>query len=143
MWISGSSDWYLYIIFVFFVFLELFEHIDFFEMFLVQPSDQDLDPEIVGVGDDERREHIQYVRQGSVVADKCGVEVDLGDGAFVLHIYKLARVVRLDFELQTLLELADCVGHEHDFDVLLDHGLQQARIREDAEHLRLKFTCFV
>ena len=37
----------------------------------------------------------------------------------------------------------DCVGNEHEFYVLVAPELQQARVREDAEHLRLRFACFV
>ena len=71
-------------------------------MFLVQLSDQDLDPVFIGVRDGERRDHTFYVRKGCVDADKFSVEFEVLDGSFSLHIYKLAHLVRLGFELQTL-----------------------------------------
>lgn len=76
-------------------------------MFFVQLSNRDLDHVFVEVRDDERREYTLYAGQGDVGADKCGVEVGIGGGSFVIHIHELAHVVQLDFELKTRSDIVD------------------------------------
>ena len=126
-----------------FVFIYPVEQFDFVSEFQVQLGDLDFDHVFIGVGDNERCELLLHAGQDCVDADISGVEVDLGDEAFVLQIKKIARVVCIKFEHNFLRELTYCVGNEQDFGVLFAPGLLQARLGEDAEHFGLRFAYFV
>ena len=76
-----------------FVFFELFEYFVFILVILVQLGDQDLDSVFMVVGDREQCEYNLHVGKGCVDGDNCGVEVDLRDGVFALHIKLISQVI--------------------------------------------------